>query len=82
MKPALISYIRHHTQRFSDDNISEREYLETILDICVERLVRSWNHGRDANAITGSSIGPSWLPSWWRPRCSIARAPLRPWPLT
>jgi hypothetical protein len=53
MKPALISYVRFHTQRFEEEGISEREYLETILDLCVERLV-DLDKARDDGTTTGS----------------------------
>jgi hypothetical protein len=52
MKPALISYIRFHTTAYQNSQIEEREYLQTILDLCVERLV-DLDHGRDDNSLTG-----------------------------
>jgi hypothetical protein len=53
MKHIILSHLRYHAERFEKDTVSEREFLQTILDLCIERIV-DLDQGRDDDCVTGS----------------------------
>lgn len=53
MKSIVLSHLRFHAERYEKDSISEREFLQTVLDLCIERIV-DLDQGRDDECVTGS----------------------------
>ena len=53
MKHILLSHLRFHAERYEKDAISEREFVQTVLDLAIERIV-DLDKGRDDDSITGS----------------------------
>ena len=51
MKHFQLSFIRHQLELLDLGQIAERECLQSILDLCVERIV-DLDRGRDDNCIT------------------------------
>lgn len=53
MKHILLSHLRFHAERYEKDTISEREFVQTVLDLAIERIV-DLDKGRDDECVTGS----------------------------
>jgi|HubBroStandDraft_5_1064220.scaffolds.fasta_scaffold345102_2 hypothetical protein len=53
MKHILLSHLRFHAERYEKDAISEREFVQTVLDLAIERIV-DLDKGRDDECVTGS----------------------------
>jgi hypothetical protein len=53
MKHILLSHLRFHADRYEKNAISEREFVQTVLDLAIERIV-DLDKGRDEECVTGS----------------------------